>query len=279
MIFTSSDPDGTIYSLTADDFKLLELVDMKYEEGAAYQDNLIFKVRYNGVAGSSVLRIPISRRDYFMQKFSVDETLASKYYLRGVEYRFGIYSGSLLKPYDRTKYAIELSDPRADHTNNTLSFKGTVSLPRYRRYNLLTLDFEAKGFKPLSALGKDLTFSTTIPLNEWMRERLKKLKSTDDAAILRSLQLNPIQWLKLASANIQYAGELSWENHDEDLVGKLSGGLDTRDVYLQKVRFEPKSAHYDKDAATVTIEVQLTSANDVAIDGVTTKLVVRSVHL
>ena len=279
VIFYSSEPNSPIYTLKAEDLKHLELVGLKYQEDDYGDDALTFKVSYNGVSGSELLSIPISRRDYFLQKFQVDEAFASKYYLGGMVRQFGVYSGEFLKSYDRTKYAVVLSEPRADHYNNTLTFRGTVNLPRYKKEDLLTLDFEVKGFKPLSTLKKDLTFSTTIDLNEWMRERLKKLKSKDDAAILRSLQLNPIQWLKLASANIQYAGELSWKNHDEDLVGRLSGGLDARDVYLQNVRFEPKSAHYDKDAATVTIEVQLTSANDVVIDGVTTKLVVRSVHL
>lgn len=276
--FSSSEHGGDPYTLTAEDLKLLELVNMKYEEGSYGSDALAFKVRYNGILGSEPLRIPISRRDYFLQKFQIDETFAPKYYLGGMERQFGVYSGSFLKEYDREKYAVVLSDPRADHSNNTLSFRGTVNLPRYNKEDLLTIDFEVKGFKPLSSLKKDLGFSTTIPLNEWMRNKLAKSKPADDVALLRVLKVNPIQWIKLASASIRYSGELSWENGDHDLVGKVSGGIDTRDVYLKNVLFEVNSAHYDKDARTVTVELELKRANDQVLDGVTTKLVVRSVQ-
>ena len=276
--FSSSEQGGQSYTLTAEDLKHLELVDMKYEEGAHGSDALAFKVSYKGIPGSDYLRIPISRRDYFLQKFQIDETFAPKYYLGGMERQFGVYSGSFLKEYDREKYAVVLSDPRADHSNNTLSFRGTVNLPRYNKEDLLTIDFVAKGFKPLSSLKNDLGFSTTIPLNEWMRNKLEKSKPADDAALLRVLKVNPIQWIKLASASIRYSGELYWENGDHDLVGKVSGGIDTRDVYLKNVRFEVNSAHYDKDARTVTVELELKSANDQVLDGVTTKLVVRSVQ-
>ena len=197
--------------------------------------------------------------------------------------QFGVYSGEFLKSYDRTKYAVVLSEPRADHSRNSLTFRGTVNLPRYNKEDLFTLDFEVKGFKPLSSLKDKLTFATSIDLNEWMSARLKKLKKLDDATILSTLQSNPKTWLQLASAGIRRSrtelAELVWARDGQDLVGVVSGGLDSRDVYLQNVRFEVKSAHYDKVAATVTIELELTGANEQVFDGGTTTLVVRSVHL
>ena len=281
--FSSSEHGGDPYTFTAEDLKLLELVNMKYEEGAYGSDALAFKVRYNGILGSEFLRIPISRRDYFLQKFQVNEAFASKYYLGGMVRQFGVYSGSLLKDYDSKKYAVELSEPRADHYNNTLTFRGTVNLTRYNKEDLLTLDFEVKGFKPLSSLKDKLTLATSIDLNEWMSDRLKKLKKVDDAAILRVLQYNPRSWLQLASPGIRRSStelaELVWDRDGEDLVGVVSGGLDSRDVYLKDVRFKVKSAHYDKASATVTIVLALEGANEQAFDGGTTTLVVRSVHL
>lgn len=73
--FKASDLDGKPYTLTSEDLKLLELVDMKYEEHGSYRDYIAFKVRYNHISGTSVLRIPVSRRDYFMQKFEGVRTL------------------------------------------------------------------------------------------------------------------------------------------------------------------------------------------------------------
>ena len=242
-------------------------------------------VRYNGINGKGILRIPISIREYFLQKFEVNESFPKNYYLGGVAGpQFGIYTGSLLKPYDKTKYALKISEERhADHWNNILTFRGVLDLPRYGAEDVLTLDFELGGFKPLSALKDNLLFSTTIPLNEWMRDRLKKLKSLDDAAILESLQLNSIQWIKLASPSLRLStseiGDLAWSDNFKDLVGTVSGGLDTRDLYLKQVHLEVKSAHYDKEAGTVTTEIALTGANDVGVNGVTAKLVVRSVRL
>lgn len=283
--FSASDLDGQQYRLTTDDLKLLELVDLKYQRESDYNGNLTFMVRYNGINGKDVLRIPISIREYFLQKFEVNESFPKNYYLGGVAGpQFEIYTGSLLKPYDETKYALKITEERrADHLNNLLTFRGVLDLPRYGEKDVLTLDFELGGFKPLSALKDHLLFSTTIPLNEWMRDRLKKLKSLDDAAILKSLQLNPIQWIKLSSPALRLStseiGDLAWSEDSKDLVGTVSGGLDTRDVYLKQVHFEVKSAHYKKEAGTVTIDIALTGANDVGVSGVTAKLVVRSVHL
>lgn len=283
--FSASDLDGQQYRLTTDDLKLLQLVDLKYQRESDYNGNLTFMVRYNGINGKDVLRIPISIREYFLQKFEVNESFPKNYYLGGVAGpQFEIYTGSLLKPYDETKYALKITEERrADHWNNLLTFRGVLDLPRYGEKDVLTLDFELGGFKPLSALKDHLLFSTTIPLNEWMRDRLKKLKSLDDAAILKSLQLNPIQWIKLSSPALRLStseiGDLAWSEDSKDLVGTVSGGLDTRDVYLKQVHFEVKSAHYNKEAGTVTIDIALTGANDVGVSGVTAKLVVRSVYL
>ena len=125
--------------------------------------------------------------------------------------------------------------------------------------------------------------ATSIDLNEWMRERLKKLKKVDDATILSTLQSNPRSWLQLASPGIRRSrtelAELVWARDGQDLVGVVSGGLDSRDVYLKDIRFQVKSAHYDKDAATVTIKLELQGANEQVFDGGTTTLVVRSVSL
>ena len=283
--FSASDLDGQQYKLTTDDLKLLELVDLKYQRESAYDGNLTFMVRYNGINGKDVLSIPISMREYFLQKFEVNESFPKSYYLGGVAGpQFGIYTGSLLKPYDKTKYALKISEERrADHWNNILAFKGVLDLPRYGEEDVLTLDFKLGGFKPLSALKDNLLFSTTISLNEWMSTRLKKLKSLDDATILKSLELNSIQWIKLASPALRLStseiGDLAWSDDFKDLVGTVSGGLDTRDVYLKQVHLEVKSAHYDKEAGTVTTEIALTGANDVVVSGVTTRLVVRSVKL
>ena len=284
--FKASDLDGKPYALTAEDLKLLELVDMKYEEYSFYRDCIAFKVRYNHISGTSVLRIPVSRRDYFMQKFQVNKDFAPQYYLAGIAHLFPATAGEILKEYDRKKYAVVLSDARADHLNNDLSFRGLVYLVGTGMKNpVVVLDFEAKGFKPLSALQGQLTFVTSGELNERMRDRLKKIQKTTtitDAVVLQLVQNHTNYsnyWLKLASPGIQntYGGELQWDG--DNLRGVLSGGHDTRDIYLEDARFAVNSARYDKAAGTVTLGVELVAANRVAVSGVTTTLVVRSVNL
>ena len=281
--FKASDLDGKPYTLTAEDLKLLELVDMKYEEHRSYDDYIAFKVRYNHISGMSVLRIPVSRRDYFMQKFEVNKDFAPQYYLGGIAHLFPASAGEILKGYDRTKYAVILTDARADHSNNRLSFRGLVHLVGTGMEDpVVVLDFEAKGFKPLSALQGQLTFVTSGELNERLRDRLKKIqksKTITDAVVLQLVQNNANYWIKLASPGIQntYGGELQWDGNT--LEGVLSGGHDTRDIYLEDVRFAINSARYDKPAGTVTLGVELIAANGIAVSGVTTTLVVRSVNL
>lgn len=281
--FSASDLDGQQYKLTTDELKLLELVDLKYQRESDYSGNLTFMVRYNGINGKHVLRIPISIREYFLQKFEVNENFPKSYYLGGVAgSQFGIYWASLFKPYDEKKYALVPTEPRADHANNALSFRGVVNLPRYKAENVLTLDFELKGFKPLSALQGQLTFVTTPPLNEYMLGRLQQLqkqKTLTDEHILQMLQSSVDSWIKKASPGIRYTsgGNLHWE--DDNLLGKRSGGHDTRDIYLARPHFAVLSAHLDKEAATLPLDIELQSANDVALSGVTAKLVVLSVKL
>ena len=281
--FKASDLDGEPYTLTAEDLKQLELVDMKYEEHGSYNDYIAFKVRYNRISGTSVLRIPVSRRDYFMQKFEVNKDFAPQYYLAGIARLFPASAGEILKGYDRTKYAVVLTDARVDHSNNNLSFRGLVHLVGTGMEDpVVVLDFEVKGFKPLSALQGQLTFVTSGELNERMRDRLKKIqksKTITDAVVLQLVQNNANYWIKLASPGIQntYGGELQWDG--DNLEGVLSGGHDTRDIYLENARFAINSARYDKAAGTVTLGVKLIAANGVAVSGVTTTLVVRSVNL
>ena len=281
--FKASDLDGEPYTLTAEDLKQLELVDMKYEEHGSYNDYITFKVRYNHISGMSVLRVPVSRRDYFMQKFEVNKDFAPQYYLAGIARLFPASAGEILKGYDRTKYAVVLTDARADHSNNNLSFRGLVHLVGTGMEDpVVVLNFEAKGFKPLSALQGQLTFVTSGELNERMRDRLKKIqksKTITDAVVLQLVQNNANYWIKLASPGIQntYGGELQWDG--DNLRGVLSGGHDTRDIYLEDTRFAINSARYDKAAGTVTLGVELIAANGIAVSGVTTMLVVRSVNL
>lgn len=281
--FKASDLDGEPYTLTPEDLKQLELVDMKYEEHSSYNDYIAFKVRYNHISGTSVLRIPVSRRDYFVQKFEVNKDFAPQYYLGGIARLFPASAGEILKGYDRTKYAVILTDARADHSNNNLSFRGLVHLVGTGMEDpVVVLDFEAKGFKPLSALQGQLTLVTSGELNERMRDRLKKIqksKTITDAVVLQLVQNNANYWIKLASPGIQntYGGELQWDG--DHLEGVLSGGHDTRDIYLNDARFAINSARYDKAAGTVTLGVELIAANGIAVSGVTTTLVVRSVNL
>lgn len=280
--YSSTPPGGDFYTLTADDLQLLELVDLKYERASDYNGHLAFKGCYKGVNGKEVLRIPISMRDYFLQKFELNESFPKDYFLGGMEHQFGIYWDFLFKPYDEKKYALVPTEPRPDHSNNTLSFRGKVDLPRYKAENVLTLDFELKGFKPLSALKGQLTFVTTSPLNEYMQERLQQLqkqKRLTDEHILQMLQSSVDSWIKKASPGIRYTsgGNLHWDG--DNLLGELSGGHDTRDIYLARPRFSVLSAHFDKEDATLALDIELQSANDVALSGVTAKLVVRSLHL
>lgn len=280
--YSSTPPGGNFYTLTSDDLQHLELVNLTYERESDNNGSLTFKVRYNGVAGKEVLHIPISMRDYFLQKFELNESFPKDYYLGGMEHQFGVYWASLFKPYDRTKYALVPTEPRPDHANNTLSFRGVVNLRRYNAENVLTLDFELKGFKPLSALQGQLTFVTTGPLDEYMLGRLQQLQKRQtltDELILQTLQSSVDSWIKKASPGIRYTsgGDLHWEG--DNLLGKLSGGHDTRDIYLARPHFAVLSAHLDKEAATLTLDIELQSANDVALSGVTTKLVVLSVRL
>ena len=115
-----------------------------------------------------------------------------------------------------------------------------------------------------------------------MQERLQQLqkqKRLTDEHILQMLQSSVDSWIKKVSPGIRYTsgGNLHWDG--DNLLGELSGGHDTRDIYLARPHFSVLSAHFDKEDATLALDIELQSANDVALSGVTAKLVVRSLHL
>lgn len=79
--YSSTPPGRDFYTLTSGDLQHLELVKLTYERESDNNGHLAFKVRYNGIAGKDVLRIPISLRDYFKQKFELNESFPKGYYL------------------------------------------------------------------------------------------------------------------------------------------------------------------------------------------------------
>lgn len=281
--FASSAPDGASYTLTEEDLKLLELTDLRYEEGALGADHLTFKVRYNGIAGSDKLSLSLSRYDYFRQKFEVDPAFAPQYYLGGVAQNFGVYSGSILKAYDREKYALVLSVDQVSASSNTLRVKAVVHLPRYRKEDVQTLTFDVTGFKSLQTLGDNLILATSSELNDAIRTRLQRLRDRSDAAILANLRQSLRNWLQLAQVGVRTdngsLGILSWERDGRRLVGNRNGGVDTRDVYLDEVHFELLSARLSEDRNTLELGLKFTGANEQALDGKTLSLTVRSLHL
>lgn len=278
--FSSSLTDGTPYILTAEDLKLLKLEDMKYEKGAHGDDAITFKVRYNGILGRDALSLSISRRDYFLQKFTIDPAFAPKHYLAGVAKEVTTFTEDLFPSYDAEKYGLQLIDAQADHAGNVLTFRGKVILKRYHSAEAITLDFSTAGFKPLSTLKGNLMLATTGELNEWMRKKLGDNKPIKNEALLALIKPSVQVWLPLSGVSLrlsdQEAAYLSWNDHGRNIKGVRSGGHDTRDLFLQNVSFQVTSATYDKAAATLTIGLTLLVANEQALDDVTATLVVRS---
>lgn len=282
--FYSSAPEGkNFYTLTADDLKELQLTSLSYVEGPGGADRLTFGIRYRGIAGVQNLSLPVDRTAYFAQRIRLNRDFAPAHFFGGVAQNFSVYTGSLLS-YDTDRYAVVLSEPQPNYGEESLSYRATVHLSRYRNVEALTMNFTTTSFRSLSALSSRLLLSTTIPLNDYIRERLQRGNMRDESRIVTWLNLNPASWLRLAGVSLRSedgssASSLAWSNEGTTLSGGLRDGADTRDLYLDRVRFEVTSATFSEDRNQLTIALRLTQANGEVVSGVTSTLVIRSLNL
>lgn len=278
--FRSSWVDGRPYTLTEEDLKHLQISEMEFALYAPNMAGLGFKATYRGIPASQRLSVAVPLDKYFLQRIHINPDFAHQHFLGGVVANLGIYGGEIFQPYDIGRYAVELTDAMPDYAGDDLTVRAKVHLPRYQAEDVAVLEFFLPSFKRLFTLRGKLLLATSSELNEEMRRRFGKSKAITDEAILANLQPNPKAWLKLAQVSVPTEngsyGTLTWEENGDRLRGNTAGGVDTRDVWLDRVRFQVRSAHLDRSAGTLTIGVELVEANDQALQGLTATLVVRS---
>lgn len=276
VVFTSSGADGKPYRLTDDDLKQLKLADMRYEEGADGADHLAFKTTYKGIASHDVLRLPVSRRAYFLQRIQPDPAFVPAHYVAGVANQLGIFAGEIFKGYDRSRYAVGIQGGFVSHSENTLLVRTKINLPRYRKEAVVTLDFQLRGFRPLSSLVGRLAMFRSKELTAEVHRRLAAVRPLTEATIQASLQPDAMSWIKHAQfafkADNGRFGLLLWGANHTLLLGNTSGGIDSRDFALEKLRFAVQSVRYDRPQGLIFVTVELTSANDQTLSGVTARL-------
>lgn len=284
--FYSSSVSGEQYVLTTEEVKGIQIKDVKYTSNEiSGTGELTFKTVYKGVSSNSALTLPLNRNAYYAQKVKLSPNFAKSLYMRGVYEYLSVYIGDILD-YDKNKYAALLKEDSKQAKNGSNSLSFTVELHR-QGVNadrvIATLTFDVTGFKPLEMLKQDIFMSQDSEFIRVMSDKIKRRPQGVD--LVTHLNTGLDNWMTQSRWAFKYPGnvqDLAWSkvriNGSE--YNLLSGSGSTyagRDVYLLSPKFRVTSA--ELSGTTLKGTVELISANDVSLSGVTFPFTVLSLKL
>lgn len=284
--FYSSSVSGEQYVLTAEETKSIQIKEVKYTSNEiSGTGELTFKTVYKGVSSNSALTLPLNRNAYYAQKVKLNPNFAKSLYMRGVYEYLSVYIGDILD-YDKNRYAALLKEDSKQAKNGSNSLSFTVELHR-QGVNadrvIATLTFDVTGFKPLETLKQDIFMSQDSEFIQVMSDKLKRRPQGTDLVTYLNTGLD--NWMTKSKWVFKYPGnpqDLAWSkvriNGSE--YNLLSGSGSTyagRDVYLLSPKFQVVSA--ELNGTTLKGTVELISANDVSLSGVTFPFTVLSLKL
>ena len=205
--------------------------------------------------------------------------------MRGVYQYLSIYVGSILK-YDTDKYAATLKEDSklANNSSNSLSF--SIELHRKGVHSdkvIAVLPFEVTSFKPLETLKQDIFMSQDSEFIQVMSDKLKRRPQGTDLVTYLNTGLD--NWMTKSKWVFKYPGNpqnLTWSKvrvngSEQNLLSGSSSRNEGRDVYLLSPKFQVVSA--ELNGTTLKGTVELISANDVSLSGVTFPFTVLSLKL
>ena len=284
--FYSSSVSGEQYVLTTEEVKGIQIKEVKYTTNeTSGAGELTFKTVYKGVTSTSALTLSLNRNEYYAQRVTLNPDFAKSLYMRGVYQYLSIYVGSILK-YDTDKYAATLKEDSklANNSSNSLSF--SIELHRKGVHSdkvIAVLPFEVTSFKPLETLKQDIFMSQDSEFIEVMSKKLKTWQRGTD--LVQHLNTGLDNWMTKSKWVFKYPGNpqnLTWSKvrvngSEQNLLSGSSSRNEGRDVYLLSPKFQVVSA--ELNGTTLKGTVELISANDVSLSGVTFPFTVLSLKL
>ena len=258
------------YTFTPADWANTTVSDVRYV-GSSSSGQIAFTITYKGRKNSSV-GVEMNKNEYYRNQISVNTEEVSKLYMRGVYEHTDLLHTSLLN-YDRDKFVTYPTGKQKNDGSNSMTLSIQLVAKDGHDTELANFNVELTGFKPLSALDKELLIANSTNVGKFFGKYFRSKADGDYSAAVKAF--DPRVWFKKVQMSLMrdgenidlYANEVQGDNGNSNLVAWIpgSGLAKYLDIYLLDPRIEVISAQ--KTGNFLDIKYKLVYVNEVSVAG------------
>lgn len=258
------------YTFTPADWANTTVSDVRYVGGST-SGQIAFTITYKGRKNSSV-GVEINKNEYYRNQISVNTEEVSKLYMRGVYEHTDLLHTSLLN-YDRDKFVTYPTGKQKNDGSNSMTLSIQLVAKDGHDTELANFNVELTGFKPLSALDKELLIANSTDVGKFFGKYFRSKADGDYSAAVKAF--DPRVWFKKVQMSLMrdgenidlYANEVQGDNGNSNLTAWIpgSGLAKYLDIYLLDPRIEVISAQ--KTGNFLDIRYKLVYVNEVSVAG------------
>lgn len=258
------------YTFTPADWANTTVSDVRYVGGST-SGQVAFTITYKGRMNSSV-GVEINKNEYYRNQISVNTEEVSKLYMRGVYEHTDLLHTSLLN-YDRDKFVTYPTGKQKNDGSNSMTLSIQLVAKDGHDTELANFNMELTGFKPLSALDKELLIANSTDVGKFFGKYFRSKADGDYSAAVKAF--DPRVWFKKVQMSLMrdgenidlYANEVRGDNGNSNLTAWIPGGGLAKylDIYLLDPRIEVISAQ--KTGNFLDIKYKLVYVNEVSVTG------------
>lgn len=258
------------YTFTPADWANTTVSDVRYV-GSSTSGQVAFTITYKGRKNSSV-GVEMNKNEYYRNQISVNTAEVSKLYMRGVYEHTDLLHTSLLN-YDRDKFVTYPTGKQKNDGSNSMTLSIQLVAKDGHDTELANFNVELTGFKPLSALDKELLIANSTDVGKFFGKYFRSKADGDYSAAVKAF--DPRVWFKKVQMSLMrdgenidlYANEVQGDNGNSNLIAWIpnSGLAKYLDIYLLGPRIEVVSAQ--KTGNFLDIRYKLVYVNEVSVAG------------
>lgn len=258
------------YTFTLADWANTTVSDVRYVGGST-SGQVAFTITYKGRKNSSV-GVEMNKNEYYRNQISVNTEEVSKLYMRGVYEHTDLLHTSLLN-YDRDKFVTYPTGKQKNEGSNSMTLSIQLAAKDGHDTELANFNVELTGFKPLSALDKELLIANSTDVGKFFGKYFRSKADGDYSAAVKVFA--PRVWFKKVQMSLMrdgenidlYANEVQGDNGNSNLIAWIpgSGLAKYLDIYLLDPRIEVISAQ--KTGNFLDIKYKLVYVNEVSVAG------------
>ena len=258
------------YTFTPADWANTMVSDVRYVGGST-SGQIAFTITYKG-RKNSLVGVEMNKNEYYRNQISVNTEEVSKLYMRGVYEHTDLLHTSLLN-YDRDKFVTYPTGKQKNDGSNSMTLSIQLVAKDGHDTELANFNVELTGFKPLSALDKELLIANSTDVGKFFGKYFRSKADGDYSAAVKAF--DPRVWLKKVQMSLMrdgenidlYANEVQGDNGNSNLTAWIpgSGLAKYLDIYLLDPRIEVISAQ--KTGNFLDIRYKLVYVNEVSVAG------------